>query len=90
MKPIRLPPHAVDQLRDRQLRTETVELTIREPQGTSTLPFRRKALVRRYFDEELGQPMLMRVIVEENESEIVVVTVYRTSKIEKYLQQESS
>jgi hypothetical protein len=41
--------------------------------------------MRRYFDRSLHQEMLMRMIVEETTDEIVVVTLYKTSQIEKYL-----
>jgi hypothetical protein len=32
----------------------------------------------------LGQEMLLRLVVEETEKERVVVTVYRTSRLDKY------
>lgn len=41
--------------------------------------------MRRYFDERLEQQMLMRVLVEETSTEEVVITVYITSKIDKYM-----
>ena len=39
---------------------------------------------RVYFDKVLGQEMLLRLVVEETEKERVVVTVYRTSRLDKY------
>ena len=43
--------------------------------------------MRRYVDSRRGKRMLVRVsvIVEETESEMVVVTVFHTSKVDKYL-----
>jgi hypothetical protein len=41
--------------------------------------------MRRYFDHVLGHEMLLRVIVQDTEEETVVVTVYKTSQIEKYV-----
>mgnify|MGYP001580600368 CR=1 FL=1 len=41
--------------------------------------------MRRYVDRILQQEMLMRVVVEHAESEMVVITVYKTSQIARYL-----
>ncbi len=40
--------------------------------------------MRRYLDEVLEMEMLLRVIVEETDAEMVVVTLYKTSKFGKY------
>jgi len=42
-------------------------------------------MMRRYFDLRLQQHMLLRVLVEESAAEDVVITVYITSKIDKYM-----
>jgi hypothetical protein len=39
---------------------------------------------RVYFDKALGQNMLLRLVVEETKDERVVVTVYRTSRSDRY------
>lgn len=39
----------------------------------------------RYFDPILNEELLLRIVVEETASEIVVVTVYKTSQFRKYL-----
>ena len=41
--------------------------------------------MRRYFDALLQQEMLLRIVVEETEDETVVVTLYKTSQIDRYL-----
>ena len=41
--------------------------------------------MRRYLDPVLNQEMLLRVIVEEMETERAVITLYKASQIEKYL-----
>lgn len=41
--------------------------------------------MRCYFDTSLGHEMLLRVVVEETAVERVVITVYKTSRIAKYL-----
>lgn len=37
------------------------------------------------LDQELGERMLLRIVVEEVDGETVVVTLYKTSRIGKYL-----
>lgn len=41
--------------------------------------------MRRCFDEELSQPMLLCIVTEDSEEETIVVTAFRTSKFAKYL-----
>jgi hypothetical protein len=45
----------------------------------------RQVYMRRYHDSVLDQEMLLRVIVQETETRRVVVTVYKTSQIKRYL-----
>ncbi len=45
----------------------------------------RKIYQSRYLDEAEGKQMLLRVVAEPRLNEIYIVTVYKTSKIEKYL-----
>ena len=40
--------------------------------------------MRRYFDAILETEMLLRVVVEETDTELTVVTLYKTSKFTKY------
>ena len=54
------------------------ELVVPDPPG-------RDIFMRRYFDGVLQQEMLMRVVVEHTESETVLVTVYKTSQMGRYL-----
>jgi hypothetical protein len=41
-----------------------------------------------YSDTVTGETMLLRAVIEETKSEIVVITVYKTSKLKKYLPKE--
>jgi hypothetical protein len=41
--------------------------------------------MRRYLASDLGRVMLLRVVVEETSTERVIITVYRTSQIDRYL-----
>jgi len=62
-----------------------VELALSEPDIVSESYDSRKIISKRYFDKDLSQEMLLRVIVEEHSSEYVVITVYKTSQFHKYL-----
>ena len=46
---------------------------------------RRVVLMRRNFDLRLGRQMLLQAVVEDTTDERVVITVYKTSQIAKYL-----
>ncbi len=41
--------------------------------------------MRRYLDRSLGREMLLRIVVEDTQFERVVVTLYKTSRLDKYL-----
>ena len=43
-------------------------------------------LVRRYNDSTLRQEMALCVVIEETDTERVVVTLYKTSQLKKYLE----
>ena len=77
--------HASAALVDRDIDLAEVEQTIAAPELSVIDPPRRMVLMRRYFDVRLGREMLLRVVVEETPDERVVITVYKTSQIAKYL-----
>ena len=41
--------------------------------------------MKSYFDKITGETMLLRAVIEEADGEIAVVTIYKTSKLKKYL-----
>jgi hypothetical protein len=85
MKPLRWTRHASQNLADREIDRDEVDKTLVGPElAVPDLPGRR-ILMRRYFDRTLQQPMLLRVVVEDTASETVVITVYKTSQISRYL-----
>ena len=45
----------------------------------------RQIFMRRYMDIRFGQEMLVRAVVEERADEVLVITVYITSQIGKYM-----
>jgi hypothetical protein len=85
MKPVRWTSHASQNLADREIEREEAGKTLAGPElVVPDLPGRR-ILMRRYYDEVLQQEMLLRVIVEDAGDETVVITVYKTSQINRYL-----
>ncbi len=87
MKPVRWTPHALQNLADREIERSVAEATLDDPEFSVPDPPARQILMRRYFDRVLQQEMLLRMIVEEAASETVVVTIYRTSQIERYMKE---
>ncbi len=85
MKPVRWTPHALQNLADREIDHSVAEVTLDHPEFAVADPPDRYILMRRYFDQVLQQDMLLRMIVEEAASETVVVTIYKTSQIGRYL-----
>lgn len=85
MKPVRGTPHASEALIDRDIDRAEAEQTIAVPELTIINPPQRAVLMRRYFDARLEREMLLRVVVEEAPDERVVITLYKTSRIAKYL-----
>ena len=85
MKPLRWTSHALAALVDRDIDWAEVEQTILAPELSVIDPPRRSVLMRQYFDVRLGRQMLLRAVIEETPAERVVITVYKTSQIAKYL-----
>ena len=85
MKPVRWTAHASQNLIDREIDQQLVEETILYPQYVVADPPGRTIHMRRYFDQVLQQEMLLRVVMEESVAEAVVITVYKTSQITRYL-----
>jgi hypothetical protein len=84
-KPIRWSPHAVQRFAKRAVDPEEAHLTIIDPEFVIAGILPRRVHMRRYVRSKSGKAMLIRVVVEETPSEIVVLTVYVTSKDAKYL-----
>jgi hypothetical protein len=84
-KPIRWTPHALAAPADRGIDRVEAERTVAAPEHVVPAGASRHVYMRRYFDGLLGQEMLLRVVVEETTAERSVVTIYKTSKLRKYL-----
>ena len=85
MKPVRWSPHAIDNLADREIDREAAEKTLANPEFVVPGQLPGLVLMRRYFDQVLQQEMLLRMVVEDTSTERIVITVYKTSQIAKYL-----
>jgi hypothetical protein len=76
--------HALFEMEFRKIDKEEVERLIEHPM--QKLPARKNRIImqKRYTDDMEHKEMLLRVIGEELENTFHVITVYKTSKIEKY------
>jgi hypothetical protein len=86
VKPLRWTSHALAALVDRDIDQAEVERTIAAPELSVVDPPWRVVLMRRHFDVQLGRQMLLRVVLEETPDDRVVITLYKTSQIAKYLE----
>ncbi|MBI5214632.1 MAG: DUF4258 domain-containing protein [Ignavibacteriae bacterium] len=84
MKPIRFSLHAEERLAARKLRHSTIEQVVRNPEQIVPDEDDINRQIHQSLIEESGKQKLLRVIVEEDSSEIVVITVYSTSQITRY------
>ena len=81
MRPV-LTQHARKEAARRGIPREWLDETLANPEQVVDASGGRKAWQSR-FDSD-GRTYLLRVIVEEKDARPVVVTVYRTSRVEKY------
>ncbi len=72
-------------LEEREIDRAEAERALAEPEQISPGQPPRQVLMRRYFDRLVQREMLLRIVVEETESERIVVTLYKTAQVEKYL-----
>lgn len=84
MKPVRWTRHALEDLAARDISREDAEQTLATPDRIAHGRPPRIILQRLYHDALLQQDMLLRIVIEENELERVIVTLYKTSKLTKY------
>ena len=85
MKPSRWTWHALDNLADREIPRPEAEMTQADSEFNVPDQAHPRVLMRRYFDEILNQETLLRPVIEDTPVERVMITVYKTSQIDKYL-----
>ena len=85
VKPIRITPYCEGRIAARKVERELVEQVVRSPE--QIMPDAddpaRQIYQSRFVDGQ-GRPKLLRVVLEEMVNEIIAVTVYPTSQIERY------
>ena len=81
--------HASFEVARRQLSEELVRSVAQNPQQVVQLEVERKVCQSKYYNSAQDREMLLRVICEERHNQLFVVTAYRTSKIDKYWEEES-
>ena len=82
---LRWTQHALDSVAERDIDREEAERAIHEPTSVVAGHRNRTVFLRRYHDRPLNQEMLLRVVTEVREDEITIITVYKTSRLGKYL-----
>jgi len=85
-KPSRWTYHALQSLAAREIAREEADRALDAPDLIAPGQPPRQIFMRRYRDAILQRDMLLRVVVEETVDEIVVIAVYKTSQIKKYLE----
>ena len=76
--------HARFEMARRQISEEMIRNVAQNPQQVVKLGKGRSVQQSKYYDSAYGEEMLLRVICEERHDSLFVVTVYRTSEIDKY------
>jgi len=79
----RFSKHAKQEMERRKISSELVESVLESPQQIISEKGKMKTY-QSQIDFGGGRIFLLRVIIDDNFEPPVVVTVYRTSKIEKY------
>ncbi len=77
--------HALESLRERAIDRGEADEALENPTRTITGHGRRTLFLRRYHDLMLDQQMVLCLVTEPRDDELLVITVFKTSKIEKYL-----
>ena len=72
MKPIRFSPHAEGNLVAREITRADAEAAIRKPDHRESSRPPRVIVNRVYSDTVTGETMLLRVVIEEMESEMIL------------------
>lgn len=85
MKEIKFTKHAEENIIEREIDIDLLFDSIENFDFKIIQSNNRFVLMRIYFDLLLKENMLFRIIVEKTDDLITVVTVYKTSKIDKYL-----
>ncbi|MCK4910112.1 MAG: DUF4258 domain-containing protein [Thermodesulfovibrionales bacterium] len=81
---IKLTDHARFEAERRGISEDEISSIVLSPQQRIPSKKERVILQNKYYDKDEGKDMLLRVIGSEKGDVFEVITVYKTSKIEKY------
>lgn len=82
MKPIEIIPLALKKIKQRKIPIEWIEKTVKSPEQIVEGYRNRKVRQKKYTSE--GGEMLLRVIVDDEQNKLIVITAYLTSQIKRY------
>lgn len=88
MKPVVISDHARFEMERRHIPEELLRQVALAPEQVVSSQRGRVICQSRIDDPTSDRQMLLRVVVEQHPDAVFVVTVYRTSKVEKYWQPE--
>ncbi len=81
---IKITEHAMFEANRRNIAEGVIRSIIESPQQKILSKKRRVILQKKYYDKVEAKEMLLRVIGIESIDQFKVITVYKTSKIDKY------
>jgi len=79
-----LTDHARFEIQRRGIEEADIVAVINRPQQRIPSLKGRTILQSKYFDKTEGKEMLLRIIGKESPKQFIVITAYKTSKVEKY------
>ena len=85
MMEISITDHALENINQREISIDLIFDVIETPKYKIKQSDNRYILMEVYFDNLLAEEMLIRVVVEETQTGVTVITAYKTSKLNKYL-----
>ncbi|MBM3327149.1 MAG: DUF4258 domain-containing protein [Calditrichaeota bacterium] len=77
--------HAKQNQIDREIPIEEIQRTLESPTWCESSYSGRTILMRIYQDPTLNQEMLLRIVIEETTDYFLIITVYKTSNINRYI-----
>ena len=82
MNQIEIIPLALKKINQREIPIEWIHETLKLPEQTVESYWHRKIYHKKY--KVKGKDMLLRVIVEDTNDTLIVITAYLTSRFERY------
>lgn len=79
-----LTQHAREAAARRHIDEDLIRRVAERPRQRLPRPAGGLVLQEKFFDAKLGKTMLLRIIAHETPEELRILTVYKTSRIEKY------